>query len=80
MDGIPLTIAVIRSGIRQYVLAARTGLSETRVSRLVCGRSQPTADERRRLAEALGIEEAMLFEGEGEGEGDVQRLSSRPNT
>lgn len=45
----------------QYALAARAGMSETRLSRIVQGRLQPTPAERKRIAEALGIPEADLF-------------------
>lgn len=45
----------------QYALAARAGMSETRLSRIVQGRLQPTQAERERLADALGVAEAELF-------------------
>lgn len=45
----------------QYELAARAGMSETRLSRIIRGRIQPTAEERKKLAEVLGVPEAELF-------------------
>ena len=46
----------------QYALAARVGISETRLSRIIQGRVQPTAAERVRIAEALEMPESELFE------------------
>ncbi len=57
----PLKIAIIAAGRPQYELARVAGLSETRLSRLATGRVQPSADERRVLAEALGVAISQLF-------------------
>lgn len=45
----------------QYAVAAQVGMSETRLSRIVQGRVEPTPEERKRLSEALGVPEAELF-------------------
>lgn len=45
----------------QLLFADRVHLTEMRLSKIVCGRRQPTPDERRRIAEALGVEEAEVF-------------------
>lgn len=58
-----LKAAILASGSHQYQLAKRTGITETRLSRLVTGRDAPTADERRALADALGVAEEDLFSG-----------------
>lgn len=53
--------AILHSGRRQYDLAAAARISETRLSRLVTGRLEATAEERRRLSLALGESEEVLF-------------------
>jgi len=64
-----LKMAVVRLGVPQYVVAKRAGLSETRLSRIVQGRLQPTPDERRRLARVLGASENELFGAQGANSG-----------
>lgn len=56
-----LKLAVVGSDLPQYELARRCGLTETVFSRIVRGRRNPTATERRRIAEALQCSEAALF-------------------
>lgn len=58
---VELKVAIVRSGLHQYDLAARVGISETRLSRIVRGRLDPTADERQRLAAVLRTSEDRLF-------------------
>ncbi|HMI82554.1 MAG TPA: helix-turn-helix transcriptional regulator [Polyangiaceae bacterium] len=58
---IELKLAILRCGIRQYDLAARVGMDETRLSRIVCRRIEPTAEESKLLATALGADERQLF-------------------
>lgn len=48
-----LKIALLRSGRRQYEIAAKSGISETRLSRIVTGRALPSPDEIERIASAL---------------------------
>jgi transcriptional regulator with XRE-family HTH domain len=52
-----------RTGRRQYQIAREVGLTENELSRIVRGRRSPTADERRRLALALGVAEPEIFDG-----------------
>jgi len=73
---IPLKVAMLESQWTQIDLARRVSISESRLSKIVHAHVDPTPDERRRLAEALGVEEAMLFEVERDGERSV----SSPNT
>lgn len=56
----PLKLAILAAGIKQYELARRARITETRLSRLATGRALPTGEERRRLADALGVPEAGL--------------------
>ena len=56
-----LKLAILNSNVPQYVLAAKAGMSETKLSRVVRGRADPTEDERRRIAKALGVSEDDLF-------------------
>lgn len=45
-----------------YEIAQAVGISEWRFSRLLNGRSEFLAAERRRIAEVLGFDEGWLFE------------------
>jgi transcriptional regulator with XRE-family HTH domain len=56
-----LKIALLNNGSHQYEVARETGISETRLSRLVRGREDPTAEERRRLSAFLGVRQRDLF-------------------
>lgn len=53
--------AVFRSGRFQYEVAREAELTETRLSRLVQGRAEPTAKEKRSLARVLRVQENKLF-------------------
>lgn len=57
-----LKIELLTRGEPQYALAAKAGMSETRLSRIVQGRIQPTPAERKKLAELLDVPEAELFD------------------
>jgi transcriptional regulator with XRE-family HTH domain len=59
-----LKMALLRKREAQYELAARVGISETRLSRIVQGRAEPTEVERKSIANALGMPEADLFSTE----------------
>lgn len=61
MRNTALKIAILETGGRQYELAARAMLSETRLSRIACGRAAPSLEERRRIAGCLGVPESDLF-------------------
>jgi transcriptional regulator with XRE-family HTH domain len=57
----PLKLAILAARIRQYEVAQRAQITETRLSRLATGRALPTDAERKRLAEVVGVPEARLF-------------------
>lgn len=59
-----LKIALFQCGRTQYEIAADADISETRLSRLACGRTVPTAEERVALSRVLGVPEAALFEAQ----------------
>ena len=56
-----IKVALLRRGELQYEFASRLGMGETRLSRIVRGRVDPTAEERKDIADALGLPEAELF-------------------
>ena len=56
-----LKVFLAQTGRRQYQIAREVGLTENELSRIVRGRRSATADERRRLALALGVTEPDLF-------------------
>ncbi len=58
---VPLKLALLRRGELQYEFASRLGIGETRLSRIVRGRVDPTPEERKGIAKALGMTEAELF-------------------
>jgi transcriptional regulator with XRE-family HTH domain len=47
--------------IAQYELAARIGISESKLSRAINGRVELSPDERRLIVEALGYSPSWLF-------------------
>src|SRR5580704_8323210 len=49
-------------GLAQYQLASSAGMSETRLSRCVNGRTEFSPEERNRVAQVLGFDEPWLFE------------------
>jgi transcriptional regulator with XRE-family HTH domain len=59
--------ALEKRGIHQYELASRCGLSETRLSRIIRGREQATAEEQLRIASALSAHAADLFPAASKG-------------
>lgn len=56
-----LKMAIVASGTPQHAIARKTGISETILSRIVQGRREPTQEQRRSLARALGRREEDLF-------------------
>ena len=58
-----LKTAMLESGKAQYMIAREAGMSETRLSRIVMDRLEPTGPERRRLARVLKVAEEALFSG-----------------
>jgi transcriptional regulator with XRE-family HTH domain len=57
-----LKLKVLELGIPQYELARELGLSETRLSRIIRGRLDPTADEREKIARCLHTSVKELFD------------------
>jgi transcriptional regulator with XRE-family HTH domain len=51
MHGVELKIARIRVGLKQYELAARVGITQTKLSEIECGRLQPSPELLQRLLE-----------------------------
>lgn len=56
-----LRLAILHSGQRQYVIARKAGIHESRFSRLVNGQLQASDEERRRLARVLRRPVPELF-------------------
>jgi transcriptional regulator with XRE-family HTH domain len=51
----------MRRGVRQYDAARLLGITETRLSRIMCGRLEATEDEKRKLARLLQMPIGELF-------------------
>lgn len=58
-----LKMALMRRGVRQYDAARLLGITETRLSRIMCGRLEATEDEKRKLARLLQTPTEELFDG-----------------
>ncbi len=56
-----IKLAFMNAGITQYTAAHHLGVSETRVSRIVTGRIQPSDAEKRALARLLRTTVDALF-------------------
>jgi transcriptional regulator with XRE-family HTH domain len=48
-----LKMAILESGFLAYEIAHQAGISETRMSRIVCGRRKASPEEQQRIAKAL---------------------------
>ena len=59
-----LKMAILNSGRHQYEVAHDAGIPETRLSRIILGRVDPSAEERRCIARALRATERDLFDGQ----------------
>ncbi len=57
-----LKLALLEVGLTQYEAARRLEMSETRLSRIMCGRIKATPEERRELARLVGKKSAALFQ------------------
>jgi len=57
-----LKLAILRSGRPQYTIARDANITETRLSRNILGRITPTDDEKKRIAELLGMCADDLFD------------------
>jgi len=60
-DAERLTIAISRSGLRQFAVAEKAGISDVRLSLIVNRRAVATRSERRAIAKALGVPISRLF-------------------
>lgn len=56
-----LKMAIFRSGLTQTEIAKRTGIYESRLSRIVRGHQDANDDEKRVLAKALKVKTDQLF-------------------
>ncbi|WP_437310753.1 helix-turn-helix domain-containing protein [Sorangium sp. So ce388] len=56
-----LKMALMHRGVRQYDAARLLGITETRLSRIMCGRLEATEDEKKRLAQLLQTRVEDLF-------------------
>lgn len=59
-----LKAAIVSADMRQYVLAARVGVSAGMISHYVNGRSMPSLQTMVKLAKALGVSTDYLLRGE----------------
>lgn len=58
-----LKLAIFTSGTSQTVVARKTGIDESRLSRIINGHAEPTPDEQKVLARALRKPVDELFPG-----------------
>lgn len=56
-----LKVAIHESGLKQNFIAREAGLSEPELSRIVNGRAEPTPDQKKAIAKALGRKVQDLF-------------------
>lgn len=54
--------AAEKSGLSQYQLAARSGLSRAAINRVFRGRMSPSIDTCERIARAIGIDPREIFQ------------------
>jgi transcriptional regulator with XRE-family HTH domain len=59
-----LKLAIFRSGISQVKIGMAAGIGEVRLSQIVHGKVEPTAEEKRSLSKILGVDQAKLFPSE----------------
>jgi transcriptional regulator with XRE-family HTH domain len=57
-----LKLEIFRRGLHQNHLARNLGMDETLLSKIIHGYREPTAMQRRSLADHLAVEESWLFE------------------
>ena len=53
--------AITEDGRKQYWIAARAGMAESKLSKIVRGLIVPSKEEQEKLAEILGREKGALF-------------------
>jgi transcriptional regulator with XRE-family HTH domain len=51
--GVELKITRLRAGLKQYELAAKVGITQTKLSEIECGRLQPSPELLQRVLEAI---------------------------
>jgi len=61
LRNVSLKLAILRDGRKQYQIAAATGITETRLSRILFGRIIATTVERVRIASVLNADVHALF-------------------
>jgi transcriptional regulator with XRE-family HTH domain len=66
---IALKLAILSSGQTQTDIARKTGLTESRLSRIIRGHGDPTNEERRLIARALRSPMSRLFPVDEQTEG-----------
>jgi len=57
LDAIELKILRMKAGLRQYEVAARLGITQTKLSGIECGRVRPSAELLERILEVLEVEQ-----------------------
>ena len=58
---VPLKIAILQNGARQYKIAAAVNIDPARLSRIINGISEASEEERQAIAKYLGEPETKLF-------------------
>lgn len=58
---VPLKMAILKTGRKQYRIAADAGIAEAVLSRIVNGLHHPTDEQKRALAKALRLPVDDLF-------------------
>jgi len=53
IHGVDLKIARLRAGLKQYQLAAKVGITQTKLSEIECDRLQPSPELLRRVLDAI---------------------------
>jgi transcriptional regulator with XRE-family HTH domain len=72
-----LKTAFVRANIRQYEAARRLAITDTRLSRVVCGRVEATTKEKEALSKMLNVSVAHLFEDDADNLGRALRNESQ---
>lgn len=57
-----LRIAIWQKFKHQVDFARATGFTEQKISKIVCGRQEPTAAEKQIICEKLGVRENEIFD------------------
>lgn len=73
MQRLQLKLAIVASGKSQRRVASDSGITENRLSEIVCGWVAPTPAERSRIASAVGQSAGLLFDDAVEGGSGVTK-------